>query len=301
MVDATNRRRSSQIGFHIQIQRISCWADYRQYLDTGALEFARQSQYEQGLLSNDERFTVHGYCYPCRQFSDFHVDYNYTSATDEHRIPNWRERLVCRRCGLNNRLRAAVHLFELLCQPRVDAPIYLTEQTTALYRLLSARFPNVTGSEYLGSACPAGTTDKGGIRNESLCALSFPDAAFDHILSFDVLEHIPDYRKGFQECLRCLRPGGSLIFSVPFLTGAEQTVQRARLDEDGKVVHLLPPEYHGDPINTLGCLCYWHFAWDLLDELRSIGFKSAEAVLYWSDVYGYLGGQQIVFMAQRNR
>ena len=72
---------------------------------------------------------------------------------------------------------------------------------------------------------------------------------------------------------------------------------RAELDKDGVVHHLLPPEYHGDPINNDGCLCFYHFGWELLDQLRALGFSDVAAYFYWSRQFGYLGGDQLLFKA----
>ena len=46
-------------------------------------------------------------------------------------------------------------------------------------------------------------------------ALPFPDASFDAVTMFDVLEHIPDDRTAVAEALRVLRPGGALLVSSP--------------------------------------------------------------------------------------
>src|SRR6516165_1603640 len=57
-----------------------------------------------------EAFTISGYCPVCDREAGFVVDYKYSWATtpDGRRLPNWRERLVCPHCHLNNRMRAAV-------------------------------------------------------------------------------------------------------------------------------------------------------------------------------------------------
>lgn len=41
------------------------------------------------------------------------------------------------------------------------------------------------------------------------------DEAFDCVVAFDVLEHIPDYRKAIDETNRVLAPNGYCIFTVP--------------------------------------------------------------------------------------
>lgn len=46
-------------------------------------------------------------------------------------------------------------------------------------------------------------------------ALPFPDATFDAITMFDLLEHVPDHRQAIAEALRVVKPGGYLLISTP--------------------------------------------------------------------------------------
>lgn len=52
------------------------------------------------------------------------------------------------------------------------------------------------------------------VNGDATC-LPFPDAAFDHVLASEVLEHIPDDTAAFSELARVLRPGGTLAVTVP--------------------------------------------------------------------------------------
>ncbi len=246
-------------------------------------------------------FAVQGFCHPCRRRVALQVDFGHAYVVEGRLQPNWRERLVCPRCRLNARIRAALHVFERFTGATSRDPLYLTEQSTPLYRWMARRYPGLTGSEYLGSGFRPGEVDARGWRHEDLTRLSFADASLAAILSFDVLEHVPDYRAAARECLRCLEPGGAFVFSVPFVVEAQATLVRARLDADGHVEHLQPPEYHGDPVSHAGCLCYYHFGWDLLDDLRALGFVDVTAFDCWSDAHGYLGGNTLIFVARKPR
>lgn len=46
-------------------------------------------------------------------------------------------------------------------------------------------------------------------------SVPYPDAFFDAVLLLDVLEHVPDDAAVLREIARVLRPGGTLILSVP--------------------------------------------------------------------------------------
>lgn len=295
--NATIERRQRQTvtaATHLAISMVDSFADYRQRESRMQTELAKRAEVEARRIKGRWPFTMRGYCHCCGGRRHFFVDFQYSAPGSL--LPNWRERLICWRCRMNNRSRASLQIFEQLLRPTLRDAIYVTEQTTSLYQWLVHSYPNVTGSEYLGDAVEAGKINASEIRNESITKLSFADRSFDHILCFDVLEHVPDFRIALAECLRCLKPGGSLLFSVPFRHDLTEHLERARIGEDGSVEHMLPPEYHGDPINAAGCLCFRHFGWNLLDDMRSLGFARATACIYWSRELGYLGGEQMVFL-----
>ena len=202
-------------------------------------------------------------------------------------------------CGFSNRIRAAIQIVQQEIRPERAARIYLTERVTGLYQWLQSRYPSLVGSEYLGDRVPLGTEHEG-IRNEDLTALTFTEGSFDLILSFDVMEHVPDSNAALRECLRCLRPGGILMFGAPFRLGSQQNLERARVLSDGTIEHLMSPEYHWQPLTSENeALCFRHFGWQVLDQMRDAGFADPRALLYWSLELGYLGGDQVLFLASR--
>ncbi|MBL6082729.1 class I SAM-dependent methyltransferase [Belnapia sp. T18] len=256
------------------------------------------AQYERAMLRPGPVFAVPGYCWACNRDTSFQVSYdNCFTGDDGTRMPNWREHLVCPICGLNNRMRAAL-MFMTEAVDTAEA-VYLTEQVTPLYKATAARFPHLIGSEYLRDGTAPGRTNPANLRHEDVTALTLEDGSFACIGSFDVLEHVPDYMAGLHEFARCLRPGGRLLMTVPFALGSHPHVIRAELDADGGIRHIMPPEYHGDPLDTSGVLCFRHFGWALIEDLRLAGFRNARMMFFWSSELGHLGGMQSVLEAVR--
>ena len=212
--------------------------------------------------------------------------------------PNWRETLRCSQSQLINRSRAAVTLLRRVCGLDASSRVYVTEQTTPMYRWMTANYPRTVGSEFVDPSLASGTRVDG-VRHEDLTRLSFADASIDLLASFDVLEHVPDYEAALREIARVVRPGGHVLMTFPF-TGQDATIVRARLGATGEVEHLLPPEFHGDPVRPEGgILCFYHFGFDILDGLRQAGFRDASVRWYWSSARGNLGGIQSYVHAER--
>jgi SAM-dependent methyltransferase len=260
-------------------------------------EICERRQFEQRLeqsLGALEEGVFVGQCWVCSRKQAFLYDRKYSNG---NRV-NWRERLVCPHCGLNNRLRLCVQLIERMASK--EASVYLTEQVTPLAACLKRRYRELSMSEFLGNGIASGTINAKGVRHEDITSLSYLDRSFDNVLSFDVLEHVPDYRSALAEFARVLKDGGSLILSAPFGVLTEKNLVRARIASDGQVEHLLPPEYHGDPVDPQGgILCYYHFGWELLEDMKAAGFKEARVEVYWSREYAHIGDEQLVIIATK--
>ena len=156
-----------------------------------------------------------------------------------------------------------------LASPR----IYAAEGLTAFAMRMRGLYPRFLGSEF--------TFDQ--VRKEwmypipleDLQNLSLPDGAFDIVSTNEVLEHVPSIDSALEEIARVLRPGGWHIGTVPFYYFYENGERRAILDGDGNIVHLLEPQYHGDPMNEGGVLVFEIPAWDIIERAHRAGFKDA--------------------------
>jgi len=278
-------------------------------------EIREHQEFETALVSrhlHETRFFVHGYCKACEKDTTFLVDRLFaTQKTEQIWIPNWRERLVCGYCHLNNRQRAILHAIKEVMATRNASgqPVYLyaMEQITPFFRWLNQHFDHVIGSEYLGKNMKGGelvddVIVKGfshkGIRHENVENLSFADQSLDIVISNDVLEHVHDPKQTLTEIHRVLKPGGEIFLTVPFHLDKTQTVCRA-LQVAGTVKHLLPPTYHGNPLSKKGSLVYNDFGWDFFEQFKTVGFQKVSLCHYWSDLYGYLGEPQYYFWARK--
>ena len=275
--------------------------EYDEYLQTNRGELERRRQTELDLLADhDDLIAFDGYDYTLGTRATFRTGYQYAYETGPagQLIPNWREH-VAAEGGYCNRIRAFIHLFFQEFQPRLDSNIYMTEQATDLYRWMKTRFPHTEGSEYLGPEYQAGQIVND-LRNENVEQLSFADDQFDFALSLDVFEHVAYYEQALAEVLRVLKPGGFFVFGIP--TNGMDVYDhelRAVIEDNGSITHLMEPEFHGNPVDEDGALCFRYYGWKLLDEMRELGFLNPFVFRYWSDTFGYLGPNQMLFVGQK--
>lgn len=288
----------SKMSGGMKLFKIRNQAEYLEHVAKSREYLAEIQRTEKSLIPDNGRnkFKMRGYSYTAGCEVDFVVGYEHA---DGDGTINWREHLACPKTAFNNRMRAAIHLFDAEVAAHQSDRIYISEQITPMFRYFAAKYDTVVGSEYLGNLCPPGTSDERGIRNESLTGLTFADASFDRVISLDCFEHFPDYEIAFRECARILTARGKMLWSVPFVATYPDNVMRARIKDNGEIEHILEPEYHGNPLTSEGCLCFTHFGWKMLDQVRAAGFSDAYAVMFWSPAFGYLGGEQLIFVAHK--
>lgn len=257
--------------------------------------------YESQLLAstNALSFNVDGFCLPCATPVQFLVDAKAGGQIIGNTLrPNWRERLICSTCGMNNRQRLIAGLVKQNLQGASGRVVYFMEHVSPIYHWAVENFGQhkIYGSEYLGDQYTGGQIVDG-IRHEDVENLSFSDNSIDLIVSNDVFEHIANPSKGFAECARVLKPNGVMLATIPFHADADVTVMRSKF-EDGKLVNLLPQEFHGNPISAEGSLVFSDFGWDVLDMMRVAGFTDVAIQIYGSAALGHLGGGVLLFHAK---
>lgn len=256
---------------------------------------------QQGVIKNQKEIDIEAFCFYCNKKTKMKIDFQYGWKTDNGKIiPNLRERLECEQCHLNSRMRATLHMLSFLCGDLTKKKIYITEELTPLFNLLKKEYNTVVGSEFIPDK------EKGAliridenktINNQDLTKLTYSNNEFDLILSLDVFEHIFDYRKALSEIFRVLKSDSYFVFSVPFSLNSKNNIMRAKI-KNNIIINILPPEYHGDPVTKNGCLCFYHFGWEIFNDLKDIGFKDSGAYTYQSLDFGYLS-EGIIFYAKK--
>jgi SAM-dependent methyltransferase len=256
------------------------WFDHREAM------LAAAEQQHASILTHDVPIAAMasypGYCPVCEQATTFQV---HAGATRGGNPPNLREGLHCLRCRLTARHRLMyLAMHEAVGAMSTPSHGALLERTTLLYRRAHAAWPWLTGSEYLGDHRVGGRAYWWSphwrrwwrIRHESITALSHATGSLDLLAHSDVLEHVYATDLALRESARVLRPGGMMIFTVPFYIAQADSQLRGRPRADGSIEHLHPPEYHGDGVRTGGIYTFHHLGWDLLARLCEAGFARAE-------------------------
>lgn len=246
------------------------------------------------IRTPNKRNFILGNCRVCKKKVNLLIDNRYSASPLE---VNFRERLVCPFCLLNNRQRKMADL--VLKEVPKDGMIYLTEQVTPMYAVLKKRFANVIGSEFLGTDVPGGIINEKGIRHEDITRLSFENEVMDCVVSCDVLEHVADAYKALSEIYRVLKKGGVFYASFPMNFNAECTVQRAKLTANG-VEYLCEPVYHGNPVSDGGSLVFYDYGFDFMDLVKNAGFEDAYFVPFYSIPDGNIGVKSLyIFVAKK--
>lgn len=176
--------------------------------------------------------------------------------------PPLRDNFRCASCGSIPRERALMATLESYFPDWRDRVIHESSPGDhGASRRLARECRGYIASHYLPGVAPGRLV--GAVRCENLQDLSFADASIDLHVTQDVIEHVFHPARVFREIARTLKPGGAHVFTVPLVRRHEASRARARLDEGGRVVHLEPPEYHGNPTVDEGSLVTMDWGFDI--------------------------------------
>src|SRR5262249_12979984 len=104
--------------------------------------------------------------------------------------------------------------------------------------------------------------------------------------------------KGLREVARTLRAGGAHVFTIPWYFWKE-TVVRAVREADGTVRHLMPPDYHGNPIDPNGSLVVTEWGSDFSDFIYRHSSLTTTVVRIFDRRLGIAGKFSEVFISRK--
>jgi hypothetical protein len=209
-----------------------------------------------------------------------------------------RDQLVCARCGSVPRQRALIYVLGLVRPGWARSRIWeLAPAGPASERLRRACSAYI-GSQYWPDVAPGEVVD--GIRCEDLERPTLEDGSVDAIVSSDVFEHIVDVDAALAQVARVLDRDGIHVWTTPQYREIAISNPRVRR-VDGRIEHLAPPQYHGDPVNPDGALVTIDWGQDLADRVRSASGLSTMTFRIESPHHGLLGEHLEVFVSHRGR
>lgn len=208
--------------------------------------------------ADDDRFRASLICQTCRNGS---VPRERALALIlEEIVPNWRS--------------LSIHE----CSP-IDRGISLKLRETGKNYIASQYFPG----EKLGAM-------HGIFRNEDLQNLTFNDETHDVFISLDVFEHIPYPDRALREIYRTLKFGGAMLSTFPVRNNQVEPMRR-RVDygPDGSEIHLVEPEFHGNPISKEGSIVTVDYGYDLHKLFSSWAPFDVRVYRFADTLHGILG------------
>ena len=176
-----------------------------------------------------------------------------------------RDFLFCDGCWSVPRQRAMIHVLDVTRPRWREERLWELAPAGPASALLARQSRGYVGTQYWPDVKPGSAVD--GVRCEDIERPSFPDASVDIVVCSDVFEHVFDADVALQQVARILADGGVMIWTVPRYLDLEVSRRRAVRTADG-VEHLLPVEYHGDPVNDDGILVTFDWGQDLAARIK---------------------------------
>ena len=251
-------------------------AEFNEYCRVAQPVLDTRYLHESSLTTRDDTVLQLGTCAPCLRRAVFTSDTaRWERMADGRRIPQWNDALACD-CedALTNRARALLHFVQSAAGLRDWSRLLLFGPAARVDRRLTALAGTTTR---LARLLPGESS--GSYR------LDAETGSFHLAVAVDYLHRVPPLRAALAELRRVLTPGGSLVLTVPFRYRAARTMTSARLPD---VAGRLAVEYR-EAVHEIG--------WDVLDLLRSVGFRHAAVHSFWSNELGYLGSFNMILHA----
>lgn len=229
------------------------------------------------------------HCNVCGAETGLFYDFPDVRLRHEHSIGLLRETLACRSCGASMRDRqmahGLLHVVETVtgCQTgtwtdlramRAGRPAELNVLDTDSFSSINRILRGMLGyrhSQYRPEE-PNGALLPDGSLNVDLMSMPFETGSLDVVMTSDVMEHVEDDERAHREIHRCLRVGGTYIFTVPYdpcLMATRHLTQRTGV---GIPSFTIRRQAHGDPLSKSGILAHRIYGQQFQDELREIGF-----------------------------
>jgi hypothetical protein len=202
-----------------------------------------------------------GHCPICETATRFFA------TSDEPVAEKWlarffRENLRCPACRSVPRERAVAHVLnEVVPEWRNLAIHECSPGGRGLSPKLKRQCISYVATQY-DPALPPGTLIDGRWRNEDLENQTFPDAAFDLVITQDVFEHVFHPGKAASEIARTLKEGGYCLMTVPVVRPWATSQRRASPGPHGPIHHL-SEQYHGNPVGGGKSLVTIDWAFDI--------------------------------------
>jgi len=252
-------------------------ADYMNWKNNNSKLFENYWIFQNKLGTKQENFYLDGICSVCEKYSNFR-------CTPKNGLVDWWVSAQCA-CNFSNLERSV--LTDFFSTYEDSNHTYHVGHYSDFAKWLSEKIKLFTSSQYIDGIESGTSLD--GVIIQDITKLSFENNSFDKIICMEILEHIPNHGNALSELFRVLKPNGVLYLTFPWLgmDNYEHKV-RAGFNSNGELEHYLEPEYHGDPASTKGILCFKHFGWRILDEIKFHGFIKAEAKFHFSVLNGFM-------------
>jgi len=199
-----------------------------------------------------ETLEVDGYCPICEKAARF-------VATTDYLRSSFR----CTLCNSVPRERAIMYVIMKYFPNWRDLHIHESSGNWMGASLkLMRECSNYTHSQYDPALGFGNIHDKRKYVSQDLESQTFGSDQFDIVITQDVFEHLFQPNLAIKEIARTLKIGGAHICTFPIVRKNQPSRRRAVLKPTG-VLHLLPAEYHGNPMDSSGSLVTIDWGWDV--------------------------------------